>query len=238
MGTKVKKTKKVTGCFLKFGEKQHLESLLKKGSIFCRPMHYFANLKDENFIGDKYETVFAIKNILGKIEYKNGADFKPLYIGPLQQTASYFPNQICGNLFCLYFHDISHQVLDVTAGGDIDHIKEWVILIIDAQEFKNRIESALKFNNMEFESRFVEYEDFSKYNGWKSQFKKDIGFTHQKEFRFWIKCPVLDDYSFEIGSIEDIARLMKSEELKSMGFKKIGSDLKSHFEKQNDLRSV
>jgi len=67
---------------------------------------------------------------------------------------------------------------------------------------------------------------------------KDIWFAHQKEYRFWIDYPSLTDFCVDIGSIEGIARLMRSGELKSMGFKKIPTGMKSHFQRAYVLNLI
>jgi len=62
-------------------------------------MHYFANLKDENFIGDKYATVFDIRNSAGRIEYKREMSSnrfktapvsKPKHIPPAKSAETFF----------------------------------------------------------------------------------------------------------------------------------------------------
>lgn len=228
------KTKKTTGCFLKFGSEIHMKALLERGEVYCGTMHWFANHKDQKLIGDKYENVFEIRNFNGSVDFKVKQEdpYKLLHNGPIQYTNAHFAHQACGNIFCLYFHDINHQQVNIPAAAAVDLISEWMVVIIDAKEFVSRVELALKSRGLDFENRFVEYEDFTKFNGRKGPFLKDLKYSRQKEYRFWIDYPVNDFLKFEIGSIKDIARLMPAKDLKSMGFKKIPANERNHFEER------
>jgi len=209
-----------------------MQTLLDKGQLYCSTLHYFANLKDGNFIGDKMENVFHISTFAGSIEIKRKQTdpYRLVHKGQIQETTAHFAHKSSGNIFCLYFHDVGKQQMNVIQGGNIELIKDWVVVIIDAQEFVNRVANRLKEMSLDFKHHFVSYEDLSKWNGPKGLFTKDRKYKHQQEYRIWIDNPINDALLVEIGPIADIARLLPASELKYMGFKRIPNNQKNHFE--------
>lgn len=202
---------------LKFGAKEHMDSLLKKGTIYCNTCHYFATLKDGNSRGDIYENVNAMYEII-KIELANLKTKKSISFnepkGQLLQSTS--PELSSGNLYCLYTYDF----LTNFSGDDIIHhfnvnceIDRYFIIIKDCPEFLRRIQEKLKYQGLEFSCGLVQYKDLTKYTGSKTPFMKDLTYQNQKEYRFYIKNPVNETLCFNIGSIEDIAILYPANHL-------------------------
>lgn len=226
------KGSKKTGCLMKFGQLKYMEQLLFEGNIHCKPMHYFAKLSDECIRGDAYETAFEIKNFSDHVLFiGNEPNMIPVAKGNFTMFKSYKSDVACGNLFCLYFYDISHQDLHSRKriffpGKAID---EYCVLIHDAQKFVDRVKNKLIEYGLEHDAKMVNYQDFKKINGYRNQFTKDIVYQNQNEFRFWIKYELVRDLNFSIGSIEDIAIIDKTKNIiENWEFMRIDENTASH----------
>jgi hypothetical protein len=71
-----------------------------------------------------------------------------------------------------------------------------------------RIRSKFDEMSLTYHYNFIEYKDFSKYSGKKSLFQKDVSYSYQQEFRFLIKSEFKIAMNIEIGSLEDISKII------------------------------
>lgn len=197
----------LTGAFLKFGKKIHLEDL-RKGKVYCNTLQHFT-VTEENYDGrrDEDENVFSFKfleNAIFTITPSNKVDYH-------QFTAKniHLKERILspvGNLFCLYLLN----VYDFPKGEEIsvdNRCKEFgnhLLVISDVREFMKRIKTKLEELNYGFKAQLVTYKNFQKYSGGKSWFEKDLAFDYQKEYRILITTPLSEALILDIGNIEDI----------------------------------
>ncbi|MBC8987549.1 hypothetical protein H9X96_17405 [Pedobacter sp. N36a] len=209
-----------------------MKQLLLEGNLHCKPMHYFARLSDEGVRGDAYETAVEIRNFSAQVLFTGDkSNMWPVAKKHFTMYKSYNSDVACGNLFCLYFYDISQQ--DMHSRKPIyfpeKAIDEYCILIHDAQEFVERVKKKLAEYHLDYGCQFVNYQDFKKINGYRNQFTKDVAYKNQNEFRFWIKYELVQDLNFSIGNIEDIAIIDKTENIiKNWEFMRIDENTASH----------
>jgi hypothetical protein len=212
------------GCLLKFGEKEHMESLYNNGLIYCNTVQYFANLKDENNIGDEYETAFEvtrIKESFLEVKYNANDEYERVAKGSGEFRQFYTDKAACGNLFCTYHYDTTNQALDVIEPIYVPiKINEWCVLIYDVQQFIDRFKQYVEANHIRLQYDLVKYTNLKAHIGEKSMFVKDLRYQEQKEFRFFIENPTKSLIVADIGSLQGIALLVKSDELSSFAYQK------------------
>jgi len=211
--------KEFHGFFIKIGKYEHMKSLQTEGIVHCKPIQYFASLKDEQFRGDDLETVTDLRySEKVKVHFLPIGEPSNRELITFDNTDVLIKSQIighCGNLFCLYALNMLdfplHQPVDFSLDCDLGTHA----LVIQSNEFFEKIESLLEGMEIDYEMGFVEYKDFSKFTGSKTFFEKDIKFTPQNEYRIWIGYRREEDLNITIGSIEDISYLLPIEELRN-----------------------
>jgi hypothetical protein len=113
-------------------------------------------------------------------------------------------------VYCLHatteeslLHSINNQVYDPRLWEDFG---EYLVLIHNTNEFKNRIASILIKQKVPLNYDLIEYIDTAKYSGELGIFRKKNNYNYQNEFRIAI-CPNTENlfYKIEIGDISDIA---------------------------------
>lgn len=201
--------------YLKFGSYENLVELQTKGLIYCNTLHHFTKVEDGKVRGDKDETCIDMK-FLGKgttftiKKMKDYPDEKPISFKVDDAQLKTFERDHIGNMYCLStiaFNDVSGDSIPLY---DINCHKfgSHVLFIMNSAEFMNRIINKLEELKLQFEIKSVEYKDLSKYTGKKDLFVKDISYAYQKEVRIFIKTTLNDIFTFEIGSIEEISKII------------------------------
>lgn len=214
------------GIFIKFGQEEHLLDLQKKGLVHCKTIQYFAKQEDQEALrGDAYENVVKINNIEDlileiKLPNKPTSEFKKVaYLN----KAKFLTNRAdeFGNLFCLYSLNFLEKEL-----GEIFTIDErnkrfgsHFLLITNPVEFINRLKKSLIEKGYEFELKFMEYHDFSIWNGEKSVFQKNVSYDYQNEFRIFIHNTTNETIEIQIGDLSDITVLYPANSLEKVRFK-------------------
>lgn len=199
---------KMRAAFLKLGSKENCYDLFNNGTIFCNTLHYFAQLKDENFRGDFYEAVDFVKNIHNVSLYQfapNGFSGH-LSTGTLKVTRSINHNHPIGNLYCIYCLRFPFNPTEGLSKLNIScEIDDYCVYIHDVKEFCLRVEKAISDKNLEFRQGFVKYWDMENFEGLKNHFLKDNKYCHQNEYRYVIYNNSNKALKFSIGRMDDIA---------------------------------
>jgi len=207
------------GFFLKFGEEDHLKSLLNEGEMYCNTVQYFANLDDNVDRGDNLENIFKLK-YFGEASIKFGPVDNP---GDPEQTIEMFTENLklaqhhtkhCGNLFCLYSLKINDYPLNTIFQINDERLRlgDHVLVITNPGEFIKRVQSAVVDQNLAYRMKFVDYLDFSQYTGDRDIMQKGRDLDYQKEFRVWIDFPVQEPLKLKIGNIRDIAHIRTTQQ--------------------------
>ncbi|MFA4868098.1 MAG: hypothetical protein WC623_07865 [Pedobacter sp.] len=196
-----------------------MTDLLKNGTIYCNPISEFAKL-DDSCRNDKDELTTMMEYSGNTILFlSEDRDFKNPIIVDLKNTRyKEFVIKPVGNLFCLFTLDFKNTPDDHTITLD-EQLKEFgthVVLINDSNEFAKRVVNQLNMDGIQFKHGKIGYKDFSKYTGKKSFFSKDLKYSYQNEYRLHLLTAKNEPYKINIGSIEDIAVLMETKDIKSI----------------------
>ena len=192
---------------LKFGKRQHLEEFRRDGLLYMSPQGYFADLEGDLVRGDRFEgadQVHQPKDIRHiRIENDVSGDvvmIKPEDLGgPV--SISFGKRPPC-NLFCMF------AVTQAVDGPFVDErnlgFGDSFILVLNTQEFVNRICTAARAAAFGYTYGLVEYYETDGYSGETGPFRKPSTFAYQQEFRFSIMPGSREPVRLVVGSLEDI----------------------------------
>lgn len=224
--------KKIVYSLIKiFNDEQHRDEFLN-GSLYMNRLKYFKQHEEDgrNNRADIYEAVsgwFQPGVISIRID---GIEIPPEDIAtPVVVQLNKYNDY---NIFCMF--SISNVKVDEINDNHIDDIKkafllddavcnlgEYAAIITNVSQFLERVEEAIKREHYSGGRGLVEYYEPSIYNGkflgMEAVFKKQIQYSHQKEYRIAIERtqPGDDAYHLEIGNIHDICISAKTSEINS-----------------------
>jgi hypothetical protein len=191
----------------KFGREEHLTALREQGLLHMRTMRYFADAERENPArGDRFEgavRIFqpaAIKMtishpVIGTHEI-DSRDFAGPVIFSYNQEAE--KNIFC--LFCLTAPTATRTLLH----DDHLHFGSHFVLILNTNEFFERIKRELARLGLSGRGEPVKYYDESSYTGPVGPFLKSSRFAYQQEYRIVIGPGKAPFRNLIIGDISDI----------------------------------
>ncbi len=197
--------------FLKFGEEPHIFDLLNNGTIYMNPIQKFRKTEDNQLRGDKYEGVSEIVNYPpGKFTIES-IGFTGNHLG-IHLSKSY--ENILGNIYSLYcISSIGFpQINDIQIDLRVKKFGTHFLMVTNCLKFMHRISDGLKATGFECHMDFVKYYDTHKVNGEINLFQKPNLFEYQMEYRLYVDRPLLDPFSFKIGSLKDIAMVYTIED--------------------------
>jgi hypothetical protein len=191
---------------MKFSKREYLEEFRQTGLLYMQPLAYFTHLESDGVRSDRFEGSTRIIQprdlkeftfthpLVGTIK-GNSEDFAgPVKIS-LQSTMS------C-NVYCMFAvsKPVSGEPVDARnlAFGDS------FVLVLNTQEFVNRVSLAAQANGLSGSCGFVEYFDGAEHTGDTGPFRKPDIFAYQNEFRFVMKPGSANPIALEIGSLRDI----------------------------------
>lgn len=203
---------------VKFGKREHIESLLNEGHIHFSPINTFTQGSQPER-SDKFEGAFKIINeeiIDIKCEHPQLGtfNFKPIK-GRLAQMINYNNDNYC--IFSAYavtpklFKDENSHIID----SRMSEFGNYAVLIHNPTEFVDRIKIELKESNIEIiNCDLIEYIELSQQGTYDINFfNKTNVLSHQNEFRILIKTLNENPLDIKIGSITNIAILSTTEEI-------------------------
>jgi hypothetical protein len=211
------------GCFLKFGEYEHLENLFLKGLLYCNPISYFTKIEDQFLRGDDMENITSMHYMDGGevVIYNHGEepteDSIRMPFRDMHMTSRI--TEPFGNLFCLYAINLLNKPFGelFSISPRVKEFGGYFVIITDTRAFLKRVNTALNLKGFkEFSANMVEYKDFSRFTGKKTVFEKDIKFAYQQEWRLFIANTLDQPLLIEIGSLEDIALFGPSENIDAL----------------------
>lgn len=193
---------------MKLGRKEHMEQF-RTGLLYMNALSYFQRLEADTARGDRYEGIDSILQpqhlgeayidsgipTIGRIEISREDLAGPITVA-MNRTSR------C-NLFCLYA--LTSPVRDVLFSSEHDWFGgDSLVLIINTQEFLNRISKAALERKLPLQGAPVEYFDETSYSGKVGRFKKSSRFSYQHEYRIAIETGIEGPFLFQIGDIRDI----------------------------------
>jgi hypothetical protein len=191
---------------LKLGKRDHLEALRQEGLLYMNPLAYFSKLELDAARADRLEGTTRI------IQPKHVGEFK--FSHPILGEHRVPPGDLAGpvlismnriascNIYCMFAitKPIDGEILDARNLEFGDSF----VLILNTQEFINRMNKAAKISHLAGERKLVEYYDPEEYSGDTGPFRKSSAFAHQNEFRLILRPGSDEAIKFKIGSLVDI----------------------------------
>ncbi|NBG65599.1 hypothetical protein [Acidiluteibacter ferrifornacis] len=209
---------------IKFGEKEHLESLMHKGQMRFGALDSFAqSIQKER--GDKFEGAFNIVNgQFSKIEYNHPVLGKGSFT-PVPNTKGTIINFTDDPFFCFSSYALTSDCFNKTDIHKIDdrmmEFGEYALVIKEPNIFLGRVKSSLTELNYPFEGKLTSYLNFKQEGTVDATlFTKTQDLQHQFEHRILIKTERKQEEIFiEIGSIKNICFLSRTHEMLQTEFK-------------------
>lgn len=205
------KNKAFAGCFIKFGEKEHLKELREKGLLYCNPIQYFTSMEDQGLRGDEMENVVDMHYMeSGTVTLSSVGETPSTNSTSMPFIDARFTSRIVepfGNLFCLFAINLLDKPLGevFTVSERVKEFGDSFLLIHDSSAFFNRVQQAVAARQLRADADLVEYKDFSRFTGKKTVFQKDLRYAYQQEWRLYIHNNKAEVIKLEIGSLEDIS---------------------------------
>lgn len=212
--------------FLKFGKREHIEAFQKKGQIFMSTLECFRKLPEENLIGDKFEGIQFIKQVMNvNISMDVNGKRTPILRDGIGQM--YPTNRVDGNIYCLYggdenilekYYKKDHGMLPL---GSIFGSTEFFAAIINPKQFLQRICDYLDLASLNYKYAPIEYLDYESYEGKLNQFHKRMKYKDQNEFRIYVENLTNSPLVFEIGDLSDICHIGNTKEHLNLKYRAI-----------------
>lgn len=197
--------------FLKFGQQEHVYDLYENGTVYMNTVEYFRRIEDKELRGDSFEGTIKVINSLPGTFRIPGIDrefkYHKAHIEEAYKIAF-------GNIFSLYaissygFANPMEFKIDERNRGFGTHC----LLIKNVPYFINSLKEQLTNLGFKFSHGFVEYFDKDSISKDLTAFDKPLEFRYQKEFRFFVPNDKLEPISIKIGSLEDFAEVVTTEE--------------------------
>ncbi len=211
-------------CLIKFGKKEHIDILCKKGQIRFGSIASFAESIDKER-GDKFEgAIKVINDYVVKVECKHPTlgDFS--FTPTLDNFGTLIQYELSNHFLFSSYAITSNCFIDSDVHKISDKLMafgEYALIIYEPILFINKIQTKLKELNIENESRLIEYlpiESKGEFNI--NLFNKTNVLHHQNEHRILIKKNQQSDSFFiELGSIEEYCKITKTIDLLNTEFK-------------------
>ncbi len=209
---------------IKFGEKEHLESLMHNGQMRFGAIDVFAQ-STEKERGDKFEGAFNIINgQFSKIEY-NHPDLGRGSFTPVPNTHGTIINFTDDPYYCFSSYALSSDCFNGTNDHKIDErmmeFGEYALIIKEPNHFLDQVKRKLTELNLTFDSKLTTYRDLEQEGTLDANlFSKTQDLEHQFEHRILIKSEQKQKAIFlEIGSIKDFCFLSRTDEMLQTEFK-------------------
>ena len=208
--------------FIKFGNEKNMKDLLENGIIFCRQIDDLRKRGKENKAGgDILEGVLEIKNIREEdkpiLTILDKTSSKEIKISLNKAQIREYANNI-GNIYSIYSINLPEiKEEEILLNKKMLKYGTHAIFIRDIGEFLKRIKKEAIKRNLNINWGLVDYYDASKKEVKNlTCFDKSIENIHESEFRIYIPNSKSEKLVLNIGNIEDIADIYKSEEFMKM----------------------
>jgi len=203
--------------FIKIGQKEHIQALQSKGLLHLNTLRYYKKLESENknLRHDRLEG--SSNNLLpSSFEFIIGDKIIPFKSVKINH---YVETNLNNHIYCLY--TILSEYLDKGefVNKDIQQFGSYALIITDIQKFINRLTAQLSAQKYKWESNLVQYYDRNQNHLKLTAFHKSKDFEYQNEFRLVVFGETSEFLQIEIGSIEDISKMISSTDLTKLNIK-------------------
>jgi hypothetical protein len=191
---------------LKFGKRPHLEQFRNHGLLYMNPQNYFSKLDGDLARNDRFEGTDKVfqPNALKHLVIENNVDGTKIVIRPADMAGPLLMSmgKSSCNVYCMF------SVTSVTPGFAVDvrnhAFGDSFTIVLNTQEFLDRVCSAAKVANFTCEYRLVEYYDPHTHSGETGPFRKPSTFAYQNEFRLIVRPGSIGPIKLAAGSLLDI----------------------------------
>jgi len=203
-------------CLIKFGTKEHMESLLNVGEIHFSPLINFYNSTEEER-GDSNEGLIKLENVKIK-EVKVEHPTLGTYVFKMDETSnSKMKTFIDEPYLCFSAYAITNRTFETSNEYTIDEnmqkLGKYAVIINEPLKFINMVVTNLKQQGLFVGEGMVDYLNYSNREKYDlTFFNKSEEFKHQAEYRIIIRVPELESKQIHIGSIKNCANICKTEE--------------------------
>lgn len=196
---------------LKFGKKENIENLLKKGEIHMNTIKWFKEYEKKG-VGDIYEGTTEVKNIDNGILTLYLPERPIVLRNSNLHLRQYFDGHR-GNIYSTYA--ISNLLLKRKSVHKIDkrmsQFGSHCLIIKDVNRFINSISNKLKEMNIESSHGIVIYKNLKMNNHKLTLFNKTHLLSYQKEHRLIARTKKDEALKFKIGSLEEYAEMYSTQ---------------------------
>ena len=209
---------------IKFGKKEHLESLMEKGQMRFGAVEGFGK-SIEKERGDEFEGAINIINEqLLRIECDH-PDLGKFIFKPAPNSLGTIINFTTEPYYCFSSYALTSDIFKDTDDHKIDErmsaFGDYALIIKEPTLFLKQVKSRLTELDMKFTGKLTDYKDY-KHEGTldTNLFSKTNDLQHQFEHRILIQTERKEDAIFiEIGSIKEFCFLSKTDEMLQTEFK-------------------
>lgn len=215
---------------IKFGEKEYMEKLLKRGEIFCRPLSYYQKI-EENDLAKRHDMFEAAEHVLQSDILKSEGipilfpgdegpiDITPYVVGPIIKQGENRTSVFC--LYALYGSHLQQYIdgeLNILIDEQMKDFGDYAVYI-HPKMFIERIKQAVEKLDIYIKCNPTDYVDTTKHHGIYGSFRKpEQDYSFQNEYRILLDNKLIDDpngtFTLKIGDISDIAFLVSVEDLR------------------------
>ncbi len=188
----------------KLGQREHMEQF-RKGMLYMNTLNYFRDLESNPARTDRYEGATHIFQPNEVVITLSAPGFNEILVDSKDLAAATtmsMNSELCCNLFCLYA--ITEPVNGTLFPPEHEWFGDSMVLVLNTQEFLNRVVDAARTRNLSGKCKLVKYFDDAAYTGKLDRFWKSKRFAHQREYRIAIDSPGKDPLVLEIGDITGI----------------------------------
>lgn len=202
------KTIKESDFLIRISENKYIEST-RSGFLYMNPLSFFRKIEQKG-VGDEEEGIMST-NGLGNIIYNGEVvakvkNIKTFIDCPIFCASSIYLNQVeIGHYEYTFPSEMLKEFMP-------DSTKQYSLLLLQKEDFIQRIDKALLKKNLQGYTRDVKYTDeiktFSQKEFYKYAFRKRPIYEYQHEWRLVINMGIdkNEHYILDIGDISDITR--------------------------------
>jgi hypothetical protein len=200
---------------VKFGAREHMESLHGTGQLYMRTLASFLSIEDKALRGDPTEGLAAFFQP-GRIQLQIGDHVVAPgdIVGPVHMSYQMTRALHVYSMFAL----TEREVASVLKGGQaIDprclEFGDTALVVTNVSEFFRRVSRAAEEAGVSHARSLIHYLDRRTHHGQFSPFNKMQEYSWQSEYRIVVAPSENEIFYLELGSLEDISILTKAQEL-------------------------
>lgn len=208
--------------FLKFGSKQNMQKLFENGEVYFSNLEDFRVVKNSKNRDDNLEGTLSLKHFSKEDKYilkinPNSNDEISFKINKalIRERLTDITAKVL-SLYSIEHDDVFRKDFKIDKRILEDENYEYCVMITNPKEFIDRLLFKLNEKNIEYKGKPVSYLNYNLDNTSLDLFTKSDKFNFQKEYRIILYGEDSNTVKINIGSINDIAVIYKTEKIKGL----------------------